>query len=71
MSRKKKVEKIQRHFPEPGKETFHQQNPPPGKLAACGKVVAPDDVFDSLRVNRDEVDCPDCLSRPDPTIVIR
>lgn len=58
---------INRSRKEPKKEiVFHQQNPPPGNLAACGKIDS-----DVLTTDRDQVDCPDCLSRPDPTIVIR
>lgn len=61
--RKKKIEE--------SKVIFHQQNPPPGNLAACGKIVNLKILADILTVDRDQVDCPDCLSRPDPTIVIR
>ena len=56
----------------PKKEiVYHQQNPPPGMLAACGKVPNLKYLTDVFTPDRDKVNCPDCLSRPDPTIVIR
>lgn len=42
---------------------YHQQNPSPG-LTACGVIL---DFKNEATLDRDKVNCPDCLSRPDPT----
>jgi len=62
--RKKKIE-------EP-KVIYHQENPPPGRLTACGRVVDhPKNGGHFLVLDRDVVNYSDCLSRPDPTIIVR
>lgn len=54
---------------------YHQQNPPPKgpatseRFSACGKIIDPKDKLHELIVDRNEVNCLNCLSRPDPNAV--